>query len=267
METQREGKAVKERSCGFVEQVTLVTQKRQAVARDNDHREMLSSKVHGQAGSAPGSGVCGVALCGAAAKVCGEKASAVGQEGCIPASGVSGDGSRGGDGAVGVQGGANPKGRWVQVLLSPAPQTVEGTCQPSQSKVPLREEEVYDKGVSGINVKVELYNCREWLKRVRGELDAGLQRLNKIIGELDFIGPGQKCTGKEWVPKPKRNLEPRGGLAQISQRASRWALRQRQRCRAWPGVAGGPVWAICRRPESGGGSDSICRGSSGLACY
>ena len=36
------------------------------------------------------------------------------------------------------------------------------------------EGTVSDKGVSTFNAKVELNNCREWLRRLRGEVDAGL---------------------------------------------------------------------------------------------
>ncbi|KAE8125075.1 hypothetical protein FH972_019912 [Carpinus fangiana] len=177
----------------------MATQSRQAMARNSGHREGSPPKVLGQAGSAPGPGAGGAALCGVVAKDCGEGAM-----------GVSGDVSRGGVGAMGVQGGENPKGRWVQVLLSPAPNSAGVACQTIPGKVTSREEKVYAVGVSEFNAKVELYNCREWLKRIRGEVDAGLQKLNKILREVDFNGPGQGYLGNECVPKPKRAPKPRG---------------------------------------------------------
>ncbi|KAE8055435.1 hypothetical protein FH972_012275 [Carpinus fangiana] len=150
------------------------------MARDSGHRERPPPKVLGQAGSAPGSGVGGAAPCGVMAKNCGEGAM-----------GVSGDVSRGGVGAMGVQGGENPKGSWVQVLLSPAPNSAGVACQTIPGKVTSREEEVYAVGVSEFNAKVELYNCREWLKRIR-------------------VRWMQGYLGNECVPKPKRVHEPRG---------------------------------------------------------
>ncbi|KAE8008584.1 hypothetical protein FH972_005081 [Carpinus fangiana] len=51
---------------------------------------------------------------------------------------------------------------------------------------------------------------REWMKRIRGEVDAGLQRLERLIKDVDFSGPGQGRMGKEWAFRPKRTLEPRG---------------------------------------------------------
>jgi hypothetical protein len=81
---------------------------------------------------------------------------------------------------------------------------------PTPGKVTLREEVVFDKEVSAFNAKVELYNCREWLKIIRGEVDAGLQMLEMLLRAVDFNGLGQGRMGKEWVPKPKRTPEPRG---------------------------------------------------------
>jgi hypothetical protein len=202
----QEGKAAKNRFYGKDEQGLSVTQSRQVMARDSSHREMVLTKALGQAGTAPGSGVSSDALCGAVEKERGQ---------CerIPLkvdSGVSGDVLCGGDGAVGVQGGANPKGRWVQALLSPAPYFVEAACKPFSRKVALHEEVVSDKGVSALNAIAELCNCREWLRKIRGEVDAGLQKLDLLLRDVDFNGPGQGRRGKEWVPEPKKTPEPRG---------------------------------------------------------
>jgi hypothetical protein len=159
--------------------VASVTLKRQAAVKDSGHCETALTKALCQAGSVPGSGVFGDALCG-------------------------------GDGTAGILGGTKPKGRWVQALLSPVPHSVEVACMSTQGQMILREEAVNDKGVSAFNAKVELYNCREWLKRIRGEVDAGLQRLDMLLKDVDITGPGQGCMGKEWASKPKRTPEPKG---------------------------------------------------------
>jgi hypothetical protein len=82
---------------------------------------------------------------------------------------------------------------------------------------------VLQQGVKGrmentINAKLELGYCREWLRRLRGEVDAGLRRLDAVIKELEFSGPGQGNKGMgwaskpaaEWDSKPKDNQEPKG---------------------------------------------------------
>jgi hypothetical protein len=112
------------------------------------------------------------------------------QAGNVPGAGASGNALNGGEGTVGFLGGTNSKGRWVQALLFPAPHSMEVACLPNQGKVILREEVVRDKGVSAFNAKVELYNCKEWLKRIRGEVDAGLQRLDMLLKDVDITGPG-----------------------------------------------------------------------------
>jgi hypothetical protein len=202
----RDGKEVKKRPFGKVEQALSAIQTRQVVARDSGYREKVLSKARGQVGCALGFGVSGDEVCGAAVKDRGQS------EKMPPKvdSGESGGDLCGGDGAVGGQGGANPKGRWIQALLSPAPYSMDEACVAFPGKTVLREEGVSDKGVSVFNAKVELYNCREWLRKIRGEVDAGLQKLDRVLRGVDFSGPGQGNMGLEWVPKPKKTPEPRG---------------------------------------------------------
>jgi hypothetical protein len=52
------------------------------------------------------------------------------------------------------------------------------------------------------NVKEELAQCREWLRRVRGEVDAGIGRIDVAISKLESLGPdqGSMCSG--WASKP-----------------------------------------------------------------
>lgn len=45
---------------------------------------------------------------------------------------------------------------------------------------------------NAFNAKLELGNCREWLRHIRGEVDAGLVRIDAFLKELEFSGPGQE---------------------------------------------------------------------------
>jgi hypothetical protein len=122
----------------------------------------------------------------------------------------SGDAFCGGERPEGILEGTKRKGRWVQVLLSPTPNSVGVACLSNHGQVIGREGAVSDKGVFAFNAKVELYNCREWLRRLGGEVDAGLQRLDWLLKDMDVFGPGQGQSAKGWVPKPKWRHEPRG---------------------------------------------------------
>jgi hypothetical protein len=133
-----------------------------------------------------------------------------GQAGCTPGSMDSGNAFCGGERSEGILKGTKPKGRWVQALLSPAPHSVGVACLSNHGQVIGCEGTVSDKGVSTFNAKVELYNCREWLRRLRGEVDAGLQRLVGLLKDMDVFGPGQGQMAKGWVPKPKWRHEPKG---------------------------------------------------------
>jgi hypothetical protein len=55
-----------------------------------------------------------------------------------------------------------------------------------------------------INVKHELGGIREWLKQLRCDVDAGLERIDVAIKMLEGHGPGQmKKKKKTWITKPK----------------------------------------------------------------
>jgi hypothetical protein len=150
--------------------------------------------------TAPGYGVSSDALCG------GEVTAGL----LGGASGVSGDALCGGEATAGLLGGTNSKGRWVQALLTPAPQSEKVACLPRQGKQPSREKIDRDMGVLALNAKVELLNCREWLRRIRGEVDADLQRLDLFLMDMEFSRPGQERLGSEMAPKPLRKPVPNG---------------------------------------------------------
>jgi hypothetical protein len=48
------------------------------------------------------------------------------------------------------------------------------------------------------------------LGNVRGEVDAGLKRLDVVIQELDSVGLGQGRKALGWVHKPMLRSEPKG---------------------------------------------------------
>jgi hypothetical protein len=50
----------------------------------------------------------------------------------------------------------------------------------------------------------ELGWLRDWLRRVRGEVDAGLLRVDAVFKALEMDGPGQESKAKSWLPKPRR---------------------------------------------------------------
>jgi hypothetical protein len=133
-----------------------------------------SLKLLSQAGGAPGSGVPGVALCGR-------------------------------NGTAGLLGDASSK--------APAPLSVYEACLPRQGRETTREELVC-KGVSSFNAKMELLICRDWLRKIRGEVDAGLQRLDLVFKELDFSGPGP-VKKPESINKPSPK-PPSVGLDSVS---------------------------------------------------
>jgi hypothetical protein len=53
-----------------------------------------------------------------------------------------------------------------------------------------------------INAKQELGILREWLCQLRGEVEAGLVKVDRVLNKLVIAGPGQ--AKKVWIPKPKR---------------------------------------------------------------
>lgn len=50
-------------------------------------------------------------------------------------------------------------------------------------------------GQSSFNVNLELYNFRESLRRLKGEVDVRLSRLDMVIKNLESFGPRQGCRG------------------------------------------------------------------------
>jgi hypothetical protein len=68
--------------------------------------------------------------------------------------------------------------------------------QGSQGKVKGRMEGAF-------NAKHELGGLREWLRQLRCDVDAGLERVDVVIKKLEGHGPGQMKKKKTWISKPK----------------------------------------------------------------
>jgi hypothetical protein len=139
-----------------------------------------------------------------------------GLKGSVPGSLCSGDEFCGGAGAVGFLGGALPKDSWKQALLSTAPhvqgEVCQVACQAAQGQVNTREKAVSEEEGHAFNAIEELQCCRAWLRRLKGEVDAGLKKFDFLIQNLSANGPVQ---GR--VTKPKRNVENRGKKPCVTQ--------------------------------------------------
>jgi hypothetical protein len=57
-----------------------------------------------------------------------------------------------------------------------------------------------------INAKQELGILREWLCQLRGEVEAGLVKVDRVLNKLVIAGPGQAKKINAWIPKPKRKI-------------------------------------------------------------
>jgi hypothetical protein len=184
---QRRTEASKSRFClekdclhgkGGSWQVTPETTLSEATSSEKAHGGMPATMTQGQAGGVPGTEQLGVAICG-------------------------------GIGSAGSLGGANSKGRWLQALLSPAP-NVQGMRQTQQGQMKQGGLVHSEKDVPAINAIEELYNCRGWLRRLRGEVEAGLQRLDTVLQHVSITGPVQDRRAMNGVSRPIRVPEPRG---------------------------------------------------------
>jgi hypothetical protein len=73
-----------------------------------------------------------------------------------------------------------------------------------------REKAVSDEEGQAFNAIEELHSCRVWLRRLRGEVDAGLQRLDLLLKNVTANGPMQGRLDVGGASKPNRVSEPRG---------------------------------------------------------
>jgi hypothetical protein len=79
-------------------------------------------------------------------------------------------------------------------------------CPGVQGNLKGREE-------AALNAIQELGCLREWLKRVRGEVDEGLGRIEAVFKRLEHDGPGQEKKNSAWNSKPKRENKFKGKKA------------------------------------------------------
>jgi hypothetical protein len=96
-------------------------------------------------------------------------------------------------------------GEWrrTQVLEPSAPITIGVTCEFNQ--VRMKGLEGAD-GVYAFNATLELGYVREWLSRLRGEVDASLLRIDEVLKNLKLVGLGQGCMEAGRVPNPREIL-------------------------------------------------------------
>jgi hypothetical protein len=107
-------------------------------------------------------------------------------------------------GLAGHSGGALPKDRWMKALLSMAPHSQGVACLASQGQACSREESVSVDGGKAFNAMEELHRCRAWLRKLRGEVDAGLQRLDHLLKNVNVTGQVQGCWALGGASKPNR---------------------------------------------------------------
>jgi hypothetical protein len=143
---------------GEMRKVVSVNMLSKAVTSKNGLGEMASTKTQGQAGRVLGSEQIDDEFCG-------------------------------GVGPERILGGAKPEDRWKKALLSPTPKFQGEPGLAIQGQVGARDSVVSEK-VSGFNATEELLSCREWLRGIRGMVEADLQRLDSLLKDVDIIGPG-----------------------------------------------------------------------------
>ena len=72
-----------------------------------------------------------------------------------------------------------------------------------------------------LNAKLKLHSIREWLGRLRGEVDAGIVRLDAVLSNLKESEPGQGSREMGRILKPKRKFKPK---------QKHWVRKKRRLC-------------------------------------
>ena len=83
------------------------------------------------------------------------------------------------------------------------------TCSLNHELVKGLEGAINHTRVSAFNANQELCNLREWLRRLKGEVDVGLERLEVVFNKLESTGLGQGCKVSDWDPNPTRRFKPK----------------------------------------------------------
>ena len=96
---------------------------------------------------------------------------------------------------------------------------VRSSVSTTQAKIPvgvawselkeLRKRHERAVNLSAFNAKQELRSIREWLGRLRGEVDAGIVRLGVVLSNLKETGQGQGSRETGRIHKLKRNFKPK----------------------------------------------------------
>jgi hypothetical protein len=100
--------------------------------------------------------------------------------------------------------GLSAANKWVQATQQTGKDTVRAgvTCSMPKDAAMRREE--------GALIAIqELGSCRAWLRRLKGEIAAGLRRVDAAIKALESDGPGQGRSGTGGPFKPFSRHEPK----------------------------------------------------------
>ena len=71
----------------------------------------------------------------------------------------------------------------------------------------LESERCGKSSVSSVGARLELHAFKELLTKVRGEVDAGLARLEAVIEDMESSGPGLGLVGKRDMGRGKEKVE------------------------------------------------------------
>jgi hypothetical protein len=135
----------------------------------------------------------------------------LGQVGRVPATEQFGEAICGGVGSAGLLGGAKPKDRWLQALLSPAPNAQGMVCLTQQGQWNQRRPENSEKdvsansGVEALNgrsksagdgsvlwgqrdFRVEMQELKNFLTKLKEDVDKGIRKVEEVMGLSGFGG-------------------------------------------------------------------------------
>jgi hypothetical protein len=96
--------------------------------------------------------------------------------------------------------------KWAQTVSSQA-EIPAGAARSVMKELSKRQEKAVSLAV--INVNQDLRSIREWLGRLRGEVDAGIERLDEVLSKFKFAGSGQGSREVGRIIKPKRIFKPK----------------------------------------------------------
>jgi hypothetical protein len=94
----------------------------------------------------------------------------------------------------------------------------------------------WDVSLTAFNAKQELHSIREWLGRLRGEVDAGIVRLEMVLKNLNVSGSGQGSGTAGRISKSKKFFKPQKRYCTLNRERGESVCRAR---RSTSGIDGG----------------------------